>query len=127
MSLRSDLGRVRGLGSAKDGTHHWWHQRLSAIALIPLSLWFVVTLLGKLHSGHTDVVAWIASPFVTVMLLALVGATFYHAKLGLQVVIEDYIHGELSKIALLILMKLTIAFGALLGIVAILKISFGMA
>lgn len=125
MSLRSDLGRVRGLGSAKDGVSHWWHQRLSAIALIPLSLWFVVTLLGKFQAGHAAVVAWIGSPFVTVLLLALVVATFYHAKLGLQVVIEDYFHTKLNKFGLLITMKLAVAFGALLAIVAILKIAFG--
>lgn len=127
MSLRSDLGRVRGLGSAKDGTGHWWHQRLSAVALVPLSLWFVVTLLGKFGAGHAAVVDWVGSPFVTVLLLALIVATFYHAKLGLQVVIEDYIHTDLTKFGLLIAMKLALAFGALLGIVAVLQISFGAA
>ena len=127
MSLRSDLGRVRGLGSAKGGTHHWWHQRLTAIALIPLSLWFVVVLLGKITASHTDVVAWVGSPFVTALLIALLAATFYHAELGLQVVIEDYVHTEWSKILLLVVMKLAMLFGALLGVVAVLRISFGMA
>ena len=127
MSLRSDLGRVRGLGSAKDGTHHWWHQRVSALALIPLSLWFAVTLLGHMRADHLDVVTWIGSPFVTVLLIALIVSTFYHAKLGLQVVIEDYVHGELGKVLLLIAMKLAMVFGALLGVVAVLKISLGMA
>lgn len=124
MSLRSDLGKVRGLGSAKSGLHHWWHQRLSAIALVPLSLWFVYTLLGHLDDSYSELVAWVSSPFVTVMLLALIAATFYHAKLGLQVVIEDYIHTESSKILLLIATKLALAFGALLGIVAVLQIAF---
>ena len=124
MSLRTPLGRVRGLGSARSGLAHWWHQRVSAVALVPLALWFIVTLLGHLHDDHATVTAWIGSPFVTVLLLALVLAVFYHAKLGMQVVIEDYVHGEFGKLALLVVMKLGLAFGALLGVVAILKISF---
>lgn len=127
MSLRSDLGRVRGLGSAKSGSHHWWHQRLSAIALIPLSMWFVTAILSHMNDSHAELVAWIQSPLVTVMLLALVLSVFYHAKLGLQVVIEDYVHAESAKLALLIVMKLAMAFGALLGVVSVLKISFAMA
>ena len=127
MSLKSPLGRVRGLGSAKHGVLHWWHQRLSAVALVPLSLWFVIALLGHVGAPHAEVVAWVASPLVTVLLLALIAATFYHAELGLQVVIEDYVHGEFTKMALLVLMKLALAFGGLLGVVAVLKISFGSA
>jgi len=127
MSLRSPLGRVRGLGSAKSGTQHWWHQRLSAIAIVPLSVWFVTAMLGRLTADHAAVVNWISSPFVTVLLIALIVSVFYHAKLGLQVVIEDYVHAEFAKMALLIAMKLAVAFGALLGVVAVLKISFGTA
>ena len=89
MSLRSDLGKVRGLGSAKDGTHHWWWQRLTAIALIPLSLWFVWSLLCVAQSSHAEITAWIAKPHVTVGLIALMSALFYHLKLGMQVVFED--------------------------------------
>lgn len=125
MSLRSPLGRVRGLGSAKSGVHHWWHQRTSAIALVPLSLWFVNAVLGHMQGSHAETLAWIGSPFITVMLVALILAMFYHAKLGLQVVIEDYVHHEIVKLGLLTLMKLTLAFGALLGVVAVLKIAFG--
>jgi succinate dehydrogenase / fumarate reductase membrane anchor subunit len=127
MSLRSPLGRVRGHGSAKSGTSHWWHQRLSAVALIPLSAWFVSAILTHMRDSHSNVVAWISSPFVTVMLLGMLIGVFYHAKLGLQVVIEDYVHGEFSKLVLLTVMKLALAFGALLGVVSILKISFAMA
>ena len=126
MKLRSDLSRVLGLGSARAGAHHWTHQRLSAIALIPLSLWFVSALLGHLHDDLVDVTDWIRSPFVTVLLISLLAAMFYHAKLGLQVVIEDYVHAEIAKIGLLIAMKFGCALGALLGIVSVLKISFGM-
>jgi succinate dehydrogenase / fumarate reductase membrane anchor subunit len=127
MSLRSDLGRVRGLGSAKSGSHHWWHQRLTAIALIPLSLWFITTLMKHMSDSHHEAVAWISSPFITALLIALVISVFYHAKLGMQVVIEDYVHLEFAKVALLIAVNLALAFGLLLGVVAILKISFGMA
>ena len=127
MKLRSDLSRARGLGSAKAGAHHWWHQRLSAIALVPLGLWFVIALLGQLDASYIDTVQWISSPLVTALLIALIIGTFYHALLGMQVVIEDYVHGELLKIGLLILTKFALVFGALLGIVAVLKISFGMA
>ena len=127
MNLRSDLSRARGLGSAKAGAHQWWHQRLTAIVLVPLGLWFVVALLGQLGASHTDTVQWISSPLVTVLLIALIVGTFYHALLGLQVVIEDYVHGELLKIGLLILIKFALVFGTLLGVVAVLKISFGMA
>ena len=127
MSLRSDLGRVRGLGSAKTGSHHWWHQRLTAIAILPLATWFIVSLLGHMNDDFQATVNWISSPFVTVLLVALVASVFYHAKLGLQVVIEDYIHHELTKILILIAMKLSLAFGALLGIISVLKISFGSA
>lgn len=127
MSLRSPLGRVRGLGSAKSGAHHWWHQRLTAVALVPLSLWFVNAILTHMHDDHAAVVAWIGSPLVSALLVALIVSVFYHAKLGLQVVIEDYVHDELAKVGLLIAMRLAMAFGALLGLVAVLKISFGSA
>ncbi len=126
MKLQSDLSRVLGLGSARAGTHHWWHQRLSAIALIPLALWFVTALLTHMHDDVVDLTNWIRSPFVTVLLVAMIGAMFYHAKLGLQVVIEDYVHADIAKVALLIAMKLGCALGGLLGIVSVLKISFGM-
>jgi succinate dehydrogenase / fumarate reductase membrane anchor subunit len=127
MKLRSPLGRVRGLGSAKSGLHHWWHQRLTALALVPLSLWFVNAILAHMDDSHAEVVNWIASPFVSAMLIALILSLFYHAKLGLQVVIEDYLHDELQKMVALVVMKFAVAFGALLGVVAVLKISLGMA
>lgn len=126
MSLRSDLGRVRGLGSAKSGSHHWWHQRLTAIAIIPLALWLVSALLGHMNDSHAELVAWIGSPLVTVLLIAVILSIFYHAALGLQVVIEDYVHGEFAKVAMLIVMKLALAFGALLGAVSILRISLAL-
>lgn len=124
MSLRTALARARGLGSAKSGLDHWWLQRLTALALLPLSVWFVVAILSHMHDDHAAVVSWIGSPFVSVLLIALIVSLFYHAALGLQVVIEDYVHGELLKVVLLAATKLALAFGGLLGVVAVLQISF---
>ncbi len=125
MSLESDLARVRGLGSAKDGTHSFWHQRLTAIALIPLSLWFVTGLICVMDSTHAEAVAWIQAPHVTTLLIALITALLYHVKIGLQEVFEDYIHTEWLKFASRICLNLGTALCGLVSVVAILKISFG--
>lgn len=126
MSLRSDLGRVKGLGSAKEGLGHWRAQRMTAIALLPLALWFVTSLMALINAPHAAVVAWIAKPHVAVLLLALVIALFWHLKLGLQVVIEDYVHSPWLQIIAQVGVRWTAALGALLAIVSILKISVGM-
>ena len=89
MSLRTPLSEVRGLGSAKEGTHHWWHQRLTALALIPLGIWFVISLIVFTGASHAEVAAWMGHPVNAGLLLLLIATTFYHLKLGLQVVIED--------------------------------------
>lgn len=123
MSLQSDLGKVRGLGSAKEGTHHWWWQRVTALAMIPLSIWFVFGLLCILDSTYAEATAWVAKPHVTVLLIAFVSALFYHLKLGMQVVIEDYLHEEWVKITAVIGLKFACVLGAVAAIVAILKIS----
>lgn len=123
--FRSDLGRVRGLGSAKEGVHHWWMQRLSAIALVPLALWFVAALIAHTGAGYHAVSAWLSSPVVFGLMVLLVSATFYHAALGLQVIIEDYIHREGVKIALILLMKFSCALLALASVVSLLVIAFG--
>lgn len=125
MSLRSPLGRVRGLGSAKDGTHHWWLQRLTALALIPLSLWFAAALITYAGADYEAALQWLRSPLVTVMFLLLLASVFYHAQLGLQVVIEDYIHLEWLKFASLIAVKFAMIVLALLGAVAVLRIGLG--
>ena len=126
MNLRSDLAKVRGLGSAKEGTQTFWRQRLSAIALIPLSLWFVNALLAAMTMSHGAVVAWIATPHVTTLLIALIVALFYHLNLGMQEVFEDYVHAEGLKFVVKITLNLAVALCALASVVAILKISFGM-
>ena len=126
MDLKSDIGRVRGLGSAKDGTHHFWTQRVTAVALVPLSLWFITALICVMDATYTEVVDWIKTPHVTTLLLALVVALFYHLKLGLQDVFDDYVHTEWLKPATRICLNLGAALCGLVSIVAILKISFGM-
>lgn len=123
MSLQSDLGKVRGLGSAKEGTHHWWWQRVTAVAMIPLSLWFISGLLCMIEGDYQQALDWVSKPHVTVLTVAFLGALFYHLKLGMQVVIEDYVHQEWVKIAALIGLKFAAALGALAAIIAILKIS----
>jgi succinate dehydrogenase / fumarate reductase membrane anchor subunit len=125
MNLESDLAKVRGLGSAKHGTDHFWHQRLTAIALIPLSLWFIAGLICAIGASHADAVKWISTPYVTTLFVALILALFYHIKLGLQAVIEDYIHAEWLKLTSRICLNLGAALCGLVSIIAILKISFG--
>lgn len=120
MSMRSALGRVRGLGSAKSGTGHWWSQRLSAIALVPLTLWFVAAVATRAGAGHAEVAAWLSSPWNACLMILLVVATFYHAWLGMQVVIEDYVHDERWKIASLLLVKGASILLALLAMLSIL-------
>ncbi|HCU88978.1 MAG TPA: succinate dehydrogenase, hydrophobic membrane anchor protein [Gammaproteobacteria bacterium] len=124
MSLQSDLARVRGLGSAKNGTRTFWYQRVTAIALVPLSVWFVADILCIVDASHTETVDWIKTPHVTVLLIALIIALFYHVKIGLQEVIEDYLHIEWFKLATRICLNLVIAMCGLVAIVAVLKISF---
>jgi succinate dehydrogenase / fumarate reductase membrane anchor subunit len=122
---RSELGRVRGLGSAKEGVHHWWMQRLTALALVPLSLWLVAALVAHTGASHAEVTGWIGQPITVGLLVLLIVATFYHAQLGLQVVIEDYVHNEGVKIAGLLLVKAAALLLALAGILAVLFVAFG--
>ncbi len=125
MSLRSPLAKARGLGSAKSGTHHWIAQRLTAIALIPLSLWFVLSLVCMADMSHKTALEWVHAPMVAVFLLLFIIALFHHAQLGLQVVIEDYIDGKVMKITSLILLKFLSFFAGLAAVLAILKIYLG--
>jgi succinate dehydrogenase / fumarate reductase membrane anchor subunit len=122
-SMRSGLGRVRGLGSARDGVSHWWMQRLAAVALVPLSLWFVFSVAALRGASQADVQAWIASPFVTVLLLLVVVATFLHLAMGLQTVIEDYIRDGVAKVAALLVVKWACVLFGLASVLAILRIA----
>lgn len=125
MSLRSPLGRVLGLGSAKDGTSHWWGQRVSAVALLVLGLWFAFTLATMSGFSHAEVIAFAAQPINGVLLLLLTAALAYHSYLGVQVVIEDYVHGPGIKVLSLLLSRFVHALLAVAGIYAILKIGLG--
>jgi succinate dehydrogenase / fumarate reductase membrane anchor subunit len=124
MNMRTQLGEVRGLGSAKTGTGHFWMQRLTALALIPLTLWFVASLASMGSADYADAVAWVKSPLTSVLLLALIAATFHHMQLGLQVIIEDYVHAEGLKIASLIVMKCGSVLLGLAAAFAVLKVAF---
>jgi succinate dehydrogenase / fumarate reductase membrane anchor subunit len=123
--LRSPLGRARGLGSAKEGTHHWWVQRLTALALIPLVIWFVVSIICLAGADYGAARTWVASPLSMVLLVLTLAMAFWHGALGLQVVIEDYIHVEWQKITLLVLLKGAALLLTVIGIVAIARIAFG--
>jgi succinate dehydrogenase / fumarate reductase membrane anchor subunit len=122
--LRSPLGRVMGLGSAKEGVAHWWAQRLTAVALIPLVLWFVIALIGLTGADRATVIAWLHAPLPAIATVLMLIAMFYHMQLGIQVVVEDYVHTEWLKISALVLNKF-IAFAlAAAGIFAVLRIAF---
>ena len=125
MKMRSPLARVRGLGSAKDGLRHWRMQRLTAVALVPLSLWFVASIIAVAHADYRGVVEWLSSPLVAVLMLALIWALFYHAKLGIQVVFEDYLHTEWLKFACLIALKFAVVLLGLASTIAVLRIAVG--
>jgi succinate dehydrogenase / fumarate reductase membrane anchor subunit len=120
--MRSQLGRVRGLGSAKSGLGHWWTQRLTAIALVPLSLWFVFSVLHLLGASHDAVADWISGPWTIVFMLALIVATFHHLQLGLQVVIEDYIHDDAARLAALLVVKGAAILLGMACVVSVLKL-----
>ena len=121
---RSPLARAMGLGSAKSGVEHWWAERVSAVALLPLTLWFAASLIAHAGSGYAPFLAWLRSPFVSVPMILLLIALFHHTALGLQVVIEDYVHTGM-KLALIVAVRLGCFALATAGIVATLDITLG--
>jgi succinate dehydrogenase / fumarate reductase membrane anchor subunit len=124
-SMRTTLGRVRHLGSAKEGTHHWWAQRVTALALIPLVIWFVIQVIRFSGADHAAAIDWIGTPFNSLMMIALIIAVFHHAQLGLQVVIEDYVHSEVSKLAGLLVVKGACFLLAVYAIISVIRIALG--
>jgi succinate dehydrogenase / fumarate reductase, membrane anchor subunit len=126
-SLRSPMAEVRGMGSARHGTSHWWMQRMTALALIPLTFYVISNLLSHVvPNGYDGAVQWLRNPISATFVILALAAGFHHAASGVQVVIEDYVHCECSKLALVILTKFICAAFALLGIVSTAKILFGV-
>ena|SRR3990172_3812537 len=123
--LRTDLARVRHLGSAKDGVRHWWVQRLTAVALVPLGIWFAVSALRLAHLPLDAVRAWLMTGANLFLMALLVVTLFWHMQLGLQMVIEDYVHAEKAKTTLLVLNTLGCFFLGAYSLVALAKIAFG--
>jgi succinate dehydrogenase / fumarate reductase membrane anchor subunit len=121
--MRSPLGRAIGLGSAKEGVEHWWLQRITAVALVPLALWFVAAVISLIGADLEVLLNWVAHPLPAILLVLLLIAVFYHTSLGLQVVIEDYVHAELARLGLLVLVRLCCFALAVAGIVAVLMMA----
>jgi succinate dehydrogenase / fumarate reductase membrane anchor subunit len=125
MSLRSPIGRVLGLGAAKEGVEHWWMQRVTAVGLVLLGVWFLVSLLRFDDLSYALVTAWLEKPTNAVLMILLVATAAYHSKLGVQVVVEDYIANKGVKIAVMVLLNFVHVALAALGIFAVLRIAFG--
>ena len=122
--LRSPLGIFRGLGEDKEGTAHWWAQRLTAQVLVPLSLWFVVRVAQHTGAAHADMVAWLSNPLDAVLMVALIGAVFHHAHLGVQVVLEDYVATESVRHMGILAVRATCVVMAVACAVSVLKLAF---
>jgi succinate dehydrogenase / fumarate reductase, membrane anchor subunit len=125
MSTRTPLSRARGLGSAHSGVQHFWAQRVTAVALVPLVVWLIGSLAYHAGSDYESARAFFAQPIAGALLLLLIGTTAYHMKLGMQVIVEDYIHKEGTKLVLLMLNSFFCVAVALIGGLAIIKLSFG--
>jgi len=125
MSLRSPLSKAVGLGSAKHGFSHWWWQRLTAIALIPLTLWFLYSITCLVGSDYSEVVHWLSSPINATIMLLFTLTALYHGQTGLQVVIEDYVHTKWLNLSLLISMKFAAVLLAVLAVISVLKVVLG--
>lgn len=123
--MTTPLKRVRGLGSARSGTHHFWHQRLTALANVPLVVFFVILMISLAGESHEVVLDRLASPWVAIVFILTMISVSYHMRLGMQIIIEDYVHGEPQRVLLLIANTFFALIVAAASIFAILKISFG--
>ncbi len=127
MSLRSPLGKVLGAGSAKQGVHHWWMQRLTSVALVPLSIWFVVSLLSLPSFEHATVVAWMRQSWTALLLILFVLLAAWHSQLGVREVVEDYVHGAGARTVTLVSVTFAHALIAAAGVFAVLRVALGVA
>lgn len=125
MSLRSPLSKAVGLGSAKHGFAHWWWQRVTAIALIPLSLWFVYSVLAIIGLDHQGALAWLAKPFNATLMILFLVTMLFHAQTGVQVVIEDYIHTKWLNLTLLLAVKFASVLMAVMSVISVLIVVLG--
>ena len=125
MSLRTPLARAKGLGSAKEGVSHWWGQRVTAIALVPLTLWFAISIVGLVGADHSTVAAWLQQPVQAALMILFLLTTFYHAQLGIQVVVEDYVHVEGAKTGLVLGLKFLLAILAAVAVLSVLRVAVG--
>jgi len=125
-NLRTPLARVRGLGTGRSGTEHFWHQRLTAVANVPLTIAFVLIVVSLLGRNHAAAQQILGSPLVAIVILLFIGSVAYHMRLGMQVIIEDYVHGEIARLALLMLNTFFTIAVALTAAYAIFKLSFGV-
>ncbi len=123
-ATRTPLGRALGLGSAKDGVEHWWLERVSAVALVPLTVWLTAVIVVHTGDSYAELMAWLEAPLTTTLMTLLLIALFYHSALGLQVVIEDYVHSRI-KIPLLVGMRFACFALAVIGVFATLKFALG--
>lgn len=123
--MKTPLAKVRGLGSAKVGTHHWWLQRVTAIANIPLVIFMVISFVGNVGKSHAEWVAWLKQPFASVLVILFIANFVYHMRLGLQVLVEDYVHDHGTKIASMLVLTFTCVLIAALSIFSVLRIAFG--
>ncbi len=122
---RSPLRRAQGLGSAKTGVEQWWMQRVTAVALIPLTIWFAASLIALSAGDYNAFIAWLRAPFATVLMVLLLIALCYHMALGLQVVVEDYVHADWAKFPMLMVIRLACFALAVVGILSTLSVAFG--
>nr|VFJ67488.1 MAG: succinate dehydrogenase subunit D [Candidatus Kentron sp. FW] len=125
MSLRTPLAEVRGLGSARQGAHHWWMQRITAVMLVPLFIWFIGMMVTVVTGSHAEVEELIRSPIIAGALLTLIITIFYHAALGLQVVIEDYVSAEGTQLGAIIVMRFILGLLAAISVVSVFKVAVG--
>jgi len=125
MSLRSPLGTAKGLGSAKEGLHHWWAQRVTAVALIPLTIWFAFKVAVLSQSDYQTVIECVGSPWSAALLVSLIVAAFYHAALGMQVIFEDYISHKAARVGAIMATNLLLFLLGAAAVIAVVRIALG--